>query len=216
MAAISATNWLANCSVAQSLIGAHASGQERSTVQKAQEELLGHCAVHMRFAEGASLKWSPAPSWLLADVVQPHKALLFVDNLLCALVRESAPEMLTMVVLFFCAISAPISWKKTRFVWCGWKINFAHDTIQLMSSSCQSWMPGSQAFWIAKKCFAKRIELLIWATSVALHLRSWLAPLYSDFNSLAGSIGSMRSIPAQMLSAFRAKTAHSVPNLSIS
>ena len=46
--------------------------------------------------------------------------------------------MFALVVLFFCAIAAPISWKKVQFqdslVWCGWEINFSHDTIQLMSS----------------------------------------------------------------------------------
>ena len=60
---------------------------------------------------------------------KPHKAVLFVDDLLCALVRDSAPEMFALVVLFFCAIAAPISWKKAQFqdslIWCGWEINFA-------------------------------------------------------------------------------------------
>ena len=41
-------------------------------------------------------------------------------------------------MLFFCAIAAPISWKKAQFqdslVWCGWEINFSHDTIQLVSA----------------------------------------------------------------------------------
>ena len=45
---------------------------------------------------------------------------------------------LSLVVLFFCAIAAPISWKKAQFqdslVWCGWEINFSHDTIQLVSA----------------------------------------------------------------------------------
>ena len=59
---------------------------------------------------------------------QPRKPFLFVDDLLCALLRAQAPEMFALVALFFCA---PISWKKA-IVWCGWEINFAHDTIQLM------------------------------------------------------------------------------------
>ena len=46
--------------------------------------------------------------------------------------------MFALVVLFFCAIAAPISWKKVQFqdslVWCGWEINFSHDTTQLMSA----------------------------------------------------------------------------------
>ena len=44
--------------------------------------------------------------------------------------------MFALVVLF--SIAAPISWKKVQFqdslVWCGWEINFSHDTIQLMSA----------------------------------------------------------------------------------
>ena len=62
-------------------------------------------------------------------VWKPHKAFLFVDDLLCALICESAQEMFALVVLFFCAIAAPMSWKKAQFqdrlVWCGWEINFS-------------------------------------------------------------------------------------------
>ena len=69
---------------------------------------------------------------------KPHKAFLFVDDLLCALFQDSAPDMFALVVLFFCAIAAQISWKKAQFqdslVWCGWEINFSHDTIQLVSA----------------------------------------------------------------------------------
>ena len=52
------------------------------------------------------------------------------------------PEMFAFVVLFFCAIAAPISWKKAQFqdslIWCGWEINFSHDTIQLVSASASA------------------------------------------------------------------------------
>ena len=71
---------------------------------------------------------------------------------------------------------------------------------------------------VLRKTFEQCIGLLIWATSIALHLRSWLAPLYSDLNSPPGS---MHSIPPQMWSAFRAslnkglKTSHSLPSLWI-
>ena len=71
---------------------------------------------------------------------------------------------------------------------------------------------------VLRKTPEQCIGLLIWATSIALHLRSRLAPLYSDLNSPPGS---MHSIPPQMWSAFRAslnkdlKTSHSLPNLWI-
>ena len=51
--------------------------------------------------------------------------------------------MFALMVLFFCAIAAPISWKKAQFqdslIWCGWEINFSHDTIQLVSAKLTSW-----------------------------------------------------------------------------
>ena len=139
---------------------------------------------------------------------------------------HSSEIALALVVLFFCAIAAPISWKKVQFqdslVWCGWEINFSHDTIQLMSSKLAKLdaliksLLGSRR--VPRKTLEQCIGLLIWATSIALHLRSWLAPLYADLNSPPGS---MHSIPPQMWSAFRAsltrdlKTSHSLPGLWI-
>ena len=87
--------------------------------------------------------WQRTGAFLLRQVHgllawKPHKAFLFVDDLLCALFRNSAPDMFALVVLFFSAIAAPISWKKAQFqdslVWCGWETNFSHDTIQLVSA----------------------------------------------------------------------------------
>ena len=65
---------------------------------------------------------------------------------------------------------------------------------------------------VPRKTLKQCVGLLIWATSIALHPRSWLAPLYSDLNSPPGS---MHSKPPQMWSAFRAslKTSHSLPSL---
>ena len=160
-----------------------------------------------------------SPGGLLAW--KPHKAFLFVDDLLCALFRDCAPDMFALVVLFFCAIAAPISLKKAQFqgslVWCGWEINFSHDTIQLVSAKLTKLDALIKALLgnrrVPHKTLEQCIGLLIWATSIALHLRSWLAPLYSDLNSPPGS---MHSIPPQMWSAFRAslnkdlKTSHSL------
>ena len=65
----------------------------------------------------------------------PHKAWLFVDDLLAALPRPDAHQQLALIVFFFAAISAPISWKKVQFqnclTWCGWSINFLLETIEL-------------------------------------------------------------------------------------
>ena len=64
--------------------------------------------------------WQRTGAFLLRQVHgllawKPDKAFLFVDDLLCALFRDSAPDMFSLVVLFFCAIAAPILWKKAQF-----------------------------------------------------------------------------------------------------
>ena len=68
---------------------------------------------------------------ILAD--HPHKAWLFVDDLLATLHRSNPLEQLALIVVFFASISAPISWKKMQLqndiTWCGWSINFGRETI---------------------------------------------------------------------------------------
>ena len=106
-------------------------------------------------------------------------------------------------------------WRNSRIAWFG---DFSHDTIQLMSAKLakldaliKSLLGRNQR--VPRKTLEQCIGLLIWATSIAVHLRSWLAPLYADLNSPPGS---MRSILPQMWSAFRAsltkdrKTSHSL------
>ena len=56
----------------------------------------------------------------------PHRAWLYVDDLLAELHRPSAPEQLTLLTIFLQAILAPMSWRKVHFgnsiLWCGWQI----------------------------------------------------------------------------------------------
>ena len=115
---------------------------------------------------------------------KPHKAFLFVDDLL----RARAQEMFALGVLFSCAIAAPMCCKKAQFqdrlAWCG--INFSHESIQLVSSKLAKFASWIKALLsqkqVLRKTLEQRVGLLIWATSFALHLRSWLAPLSADLN----------------------------------
>ena len=71
-------------------------------------------------------------------------------------------------------------WKKAQFqdslVWCGWEINFSHDTIQLVSAKLTKLDALIKALLGSRRVLRKTIEqcigLLIWATSIALRLRS--------------------------------------------
>ena len=127
----------------------------------------------------------------------------------------------------YSSVAAPIFWKKAQFqdclVRCGWEINFAHDTIQLMKTKLVkledliTTLLGKRK--VLRKTLQQCIGLLIWATSIALHLRSWMAPLYADLRSPPGS---MHSIQPQLWPAFRKslnndlRTGSSLPSLWIS
>ena len=128
----------------------------------------------------------------------PHKAWLFVDDLLAALCRSAGGEQLAIMAIFFCAISAPISWKKAQFQdqinWCGWSVHFGHDTIHLMKAKLdklrQQLENLSQAHKVPRKALEQCLGLLIWATRIFKHLRPWLARC-TDLHSPPGSMYSV-------------------------
>ena len=136
----------------------------------------------------------------------PHKAWLFVDDLLAALCRSAGGEQLAIMAIFFCGISAPISWKKAQFQdqinWCGWSVHFGHDTIHLMEAKLhklrQQLENLSQAHKVPRKALEQCLGLLIWATSISKHSRPWLAPLYSDLHSPPGSMYSVSVLFIQL------------------
>ena len=82
--------------------------------------------------------------------------------------------------MFFAAISAPILWKKVQFqnglTWCGWRINFLHETIELTPEKTLK-LKGQlrellKAGRVKRKLLEQVLGLLIWATSLSPELRS--------------------------------------------
>ena len=139
--------------------------------------------------------------------LRPHRAWLFVDDLLAALRRSDADAQLALMVMFFAAISAPISWKKVQFqdslTWCGWRINFLHETIELTPEKTIK-LKGQlhellKAGKVKRKLLEQVLGLLIWATSLSPELRPWLAPLYTDLRSPPGC---MLSVHARLWPSF--------------
>ena len=49
-----------------------------------------------------------------ALALAPHKAWLYVDDLLAALLKAHAPELLFALIATISCLGAPISWKKPR------------------------------------------------------------------------------------------------------
>ena len=104
-------------------------------------DVLYHYRVCHFGARFSAYWWQRAGAFLLRLLhgilgLHPHRAWLFVDDLLAALRRSDAHAQLALMVMFFAAISAPISWKKVQFqnnlTWCGWRINFLRETIELI------------------------------------------------------------------------------------
>ena len=125
----------------------------------------------------------------------PHRAWLYVDDLLAALLRTSAHESLLILVLLLSSLGAPISWKKAyvgdSLVWCGWKFNFAYETVELCAAKRVKLSTQIQSLLSKPKVPRKDLEacvgLLMWATNISLVLRPYLAPLYRLLNSPPGA-----------------------------
>ena len=100
--------------------------------------------------------------------------------------------------------------------WCGWSINFSLETIELTPVKTLKLKEQLFALLRSKRIKRKLLEqvfgLLIWATSLSLELRSWLAPLYADLHSPPGCMISVhaRLWPA-FLSALNAKAVLASP-----
>ena len=176
-----------------------------------QSKLYGYVVCH--FGARFSAYWWQRLGALLLRIArsrlasQPHKAWLYVDDLLAALLRSSGDLQLGLLVTLFVCLKSPISWKKAALgdslIWCGWKFNFRSETVRLEPDKLLKLAQQIQALLAAKKVTKKALQsclgLLNWATSISLHLRSYTAPLYSDLHSPPGTL---HNIPPRMWQRF--------------
>ena len=85
-------------------------------------------------------------------------------------------EQLALSVVFFAAISAPISCKKVHFqealTWCGWNMYFSLETIELTPVKTMKLIEQLRVLLksgkVKRKLLAQVLGLLIWATSLSL------------------------------------------------
>ena len=129
----------------------------------------------------------------------PHKAWLYVDDLLCMLRSAQSEQGAALIVALLAALHAPICWKKAQFgnkvTWCGWRFCTATETIELIASKLTKLREQLQALQRKSKIPRKEMEavlgLLNWATSISKHLRPFMAPLYKDLHSGQGTLHSI-------------------------
>ena len=126
---------------------------------------------------------------------EPHKAWLYVDDLLLSLLHSRAPQQLAFVVAYLSLVGAPISWKKAAFgpsiTWCGWQFCFRTETVCLAQPKLDKLRAQLLQLLQHKRVPRKELEaclgLLMWATSISSHLRCFTAPIYSDLHSPPGT-----------------------------
>ena len=126
----------------------------------------------------------------------PHRAWLYVDDLLLLLTKFRLKEDLAVVVAFLAVLGVPILWRKAQLsaeiTWCGWIFNFDMETVHLTQEKLAKLRKQLSELSASKKLLRKKLEsslgLLMWATSRARHLRPYLAPLYKDLHSAKGAL----------------------------
>ena len=131
---------------------------------------------------------------LLGDA--PHRMWLYVDDLLALLRRAACTKPICILLAFLSCINAPVSWKKAQLgqasTWCGWSFHFGWETLHLAQPKLHKLREQLQALHRSQKVARKLLEatlgLLMWATSTCPHLRPYMAPLYRDLHSAAGTL----------------------------
>ena len=129
----------------------------------------------------------------------PHRAWLYVDDLLALLRKGESAEAAALVVALLAALHAPISWKKAQFstsvTWCGWNFCTLSETIELRQAKLlklrEQLAALQQQSKVPRKALEGMLGLLNWATSLSKHLRPFMAPLYKDLHSAKGTLHSI-------------------------
>ena len=155
--------------------------------------------------------WSRLGALLLRLLHQflgaPHKAWLYVDDLMLWAPNGHFQQMTWTALVFLMLLGTPISWQKaqigTQITWIGWIFDLQCYTVQLVDDKVQRILQVINEVVSAKTVAGKTMEqllgMLIWFTAIAKHLRPHLAPLYKN---LYAPPATLFSIPAASWSAF--------------
>ena len=175
--------------------------QEQGTLHFEIDGALHHYTVCHFGAKFSAYRWSRLGALLtrtahdlLAE--EPHRMWLYVDDLLTLLQKQQCTRPVCLLLAFLACINAPISWKKaqlsTDVVWCGWSFSLAFETLHLSQVKLAKLRHQLQTLCHSRKVYRKLLEatlgLLMWATSTCPHLRPYMAPLYRDLRSAAGTL----------------------------
>ena len=152
--------------------------EERGLLLFSHLNTLYHYKVCHFGARFSAYWWQRVGAFLMRQIhsllsFMPHKAWLYVDDSLAALWRAQALEGLTIMVIFMQVINAPIGWKKAQceacVQWCGWEINFDHDTIKLSQTKILKLLQLIEDLLrtpkVCRKLLERTIGLMVWASS---------------------------------------------------
>ena len=175
--------------------------QEQGTLLFELDGALHHYTVCHFGAKFSAYWWSRLGALLTRTAHEllaeaPHRMWLYVDDLLTLLQKQQCTRPVCILLAFLTCINAPISWKKAQLsaevVWCGWNFSFAFETLHLAPAKLAKLRNQLQTLCKSRKVQRKLLEatlgLLMWATSTCPHLRPYMAPLYRDLHSAAGTL----------------------------
>ena len=125
-----------------------------------------------------------------------HRAWLYVDDLLLLLCSAQRKQATCVTVAFLTVLHAPVSWKKaqtgSKATWCGRSFDFSTESLRLRAPKLEKLREQLSRLAQGKKVPRKKLEaalgLLMWATRTCPHLRPYMAPLYRDLRSGAGTL----------------------------
>ena len=175
--------------------------QEQGTLLFELDGALHHYTVCHFGAKFSAYWWSRLGALLTRTAHEllaeaPHRMWLYVDDLLTLLQKQQCTRPVCILLAFLTCINAPISWKKAQLgaevVWCGWNFSFAFETLHLPPAKLAKLRNQLQTLCKSRKVQRKLLEatlgLLMWAASTCPHLRPYMAPLYRDLRSAAGTL----------------------------
>ena len=120
---------------------------------------------------------TPSLHWTMIKHL-PHRACLYVDDLLLLLSKEHLQDSACLVIAFLSILGVPISWRKAQLganvAWCGWTFQFDHETVHLTTEKLAKLRQQLLKLQQSKKILRKKLEsslgLLMWSTTTCRHL----------------------------------------------
>ena len=136
----------------------------------------------------------------------PHAGLVYVDDFLFGLQRQTAIPFALLVLALLCAVGTPLSWNKLQFgasgTWLGFEVSLLHEyrvsfPARKLERLCEILKPMlKQVAKVNRDCLEAGVGFLGCATGAAPMLRPFL---HSVYKCLRSPLRVLRSLTTRQL-----------------